>query len=541
MWRACKASRREGPPPQACTPAIRGSDGELVHDPLAKLELLKKSFFPPPPVVRLEDMLGFRYPTPLDSYVITESEIMKAINRPRSYKAAGPTGIPNRILQLLSNVILTTLHTLFNACFNIGHCPKAFKNSITVVLKKPESGDPANPRDYTMPKSYRPIALLETLSKVFETIMASRIAWMAEAYNLLPKGHMGGRRCTSTDHAVHSLVERIVAAWNKKKVVSALFLDVSGAFDNVSHTRLLHNLRKRRIDLRIVKWIHSFLRGRSTSIRTNEATTEGSEIDTGIPQGSPLSPVLYLFYNADLLDIGSKYEAVVTSGFIDDIMLAVTGENATVNVKMLVELHREAIKWAKMHGCQFSISKYQLTHFSKRGKEDIDIPLNLGTQVVPAKPYSRFLGAILDCNLDWREQVNQVKMKATKSIVAIAKLAGSTWGGCLLSIRQIYEAIVIPQLTYCCSVWYSPHGTKNHRKWMLTALQTVQARALRVVTGAFKATPRPALDIEANVIPIKQRLEKLTYNTMLRIASTPTYNRIIEGRSKRRHRQLPPL
>ena len=76
---------------------------------------------------------------------------------------------------------------------------------------------------------------------------------------------------------------------------------------------------------------------------------------------------------------------------------------------------------------------------------------------------------------------------------------------------------------------------------MLEALQMIQARALRVVTGAFKATPRPALDIEASVIPIKQRLEKLTYSTMLRIAATPTYSRIIEGRSKRRHRQVPPL
>ena len=239
--------------------------------------------------------------------------------------------------------------------------------------------------------------------------------------------------------------------------------------------------------------------------------------------------------------MGARHKAVLTSGFIDDVMLAATGDSITGNVEMLEELHGEAIGWAEKHGCQFSISKYQLTHFSKKDDEDIDTPLILGAQTVDAEPHSRFLGVIMDNRLNWREQVNQVRMKASKSIVAMAKLAGSTWGGCLLSIRQIYEAVVIPQLTYCSSVWYSPSGTKNHRKWMLGALQTVQARALRVVTGAFKATPRPALDIEANVIPIKQRLERLTYNTMLRIAATPTYSQIIKSRSKRRGRQLPPL
>ena len=307
---------------------------------------------------------------------------------------------------------------------------------------------------------------------------------------------------------MHSLVERITTAWNKNKAVSALFLDVSGAFDNVSHSRLLHNLKKRRIDIRIVEWIGSFLQGCSTSIRTNEASTENIDIDTGVPQGPPLSPILYLFYNADLVDIGDNYPTVLTLGFIDDIMFAVTDNEITENIEMLKQLHEEAAEWAERHGCQFSIGKYQLTHFSNENGRGRGLPLILGSHTVKAKPHSRFLGVRMDCRLNWKEQVNQVKMKASRSIVAMGKLAGSTWGGNLLTIRQIYEAVVIPQLTYCCSVWYSPPGTKNHRKWKLKTLQTVQARALRVVTGSFRATSLPALDIEAYVLPIRQRLEK---------------------------------
>ena len=142
------------------------------------------------------------------------------------------------------------------------------------MLKKPGSNDPVEPRDYSEPKAYRPIALLETIGKALETILAKRIAYLAETYHLLPRVHMGGRRCTSTEHAVHLLIGKILAAWNKECVASALFLDVSGAFDDVSHERLLHNLKKRQIDNHIVAWIKSFLSNQTTIIKTSEYTSD---------------------------------------------------------------------------------------------------------------------------------------------------------------------------------------------------------------------------------------------------------------------------
>ena len=113
-------------------------------------------------------------------------------------------------------------------------------------------------------------------------------------------------------------------------MATLLTLDVSGAFDNTAHQRLIHNLRKRQVPLRIVNWIASFLCHRTTEIVLMEGAMGQISTNTGIPQGSPLSPILYLFYNADLIDwIHTAYpgRAMVT-GYIDDICILVWSRSA---------------------------------------------------------------------------------------------------------------------------------------------------------------------------------------------------------------------
>lgn len=79
-----------------------------------------------------------------------------------------------------------------------------------------------------------------------DAVIARRISFAVEMHGLLPGEHMGGRKGRSTEHVTHVLLERIYTAWyvSGTDVASLLLLDVSGAFDNVSHPRLIHNLRK---------------------------------------------------------------------------------------------------------------------------------------------------------------------------------------------------------------------------------------------------------------------------------------------------------
>lgn len=85
-------------------------------------------------------------------------------------------------------------------------------------------------------------------------------------------------------------------------------------FNNVSHFRLLHNLRKRRIHERTVRWIASFLADRSTVISFDASKSEFYETTTGIPQGSPLSPILYLFHNMDLVETCNQEPNTIAMG-----------------------------------------------------------------------------------------------------------------------------------------------------------------------------------------------------------------------------------
>lgn len=121
------------------------------------------------------------------------------------------------------------------------------------------------------------------IGKALDTVIAARISWPTEEYSLLPRGHLGGRKGISTKFALHSLIERIHAAWTRGKVAALLCLDISGVYNNVSHKRLLYNLRKRRIGGAVAKLIASFLKDRQTRIKLPDYLSDFLPTAPGIP------------------------------------------------------------------------------------------------------------------------------------------------------------------------------------------------------------------------------------------------------------------
>jgi exonuclease III len=332
MWRIAKWARNRGGQ-AGIIPTLR-QEGRTAETAEQKVNLLRETFFPPPPPADLSDIESQMHNHNISRDIafpeINEHETTKAIRKAPPDKAPGPDTIPNKVWRTLTTVpiLIQALKALFNSCIRVGYNPQHFQTSTTVVLRK------AAPRDFRLPKSYRPIALLNTLGKILESIIALRISWALEEQGLLPKGHLGGRKGVSADHAFQLILDEVYRAWGRGHKASMLLLDISGAFDNVSHRRLIHNVRTMRLGW-IANWLQSFLSNRHTQLQLPGFLSELITTSTGIPQGSPLSPILFLIFNTPLIRtlvhrIGSA--GTTSFGWIDDSCVLATGRTYAENI-----------------------------------------------------------------------------------------------------------------------------------------------------------------------------------------------------------------
>jgi hypothetical protein len=101
------------------------------------------------------------------------------------------------------------------------------------------------------------------------------------------------------------VVNKIKGAWRRKKVAAMLFLDIEGAFPNAVTDRLLHNMRKNKVPEEYMLFVEWMLSGRRTRLKFDDFLSDWVPIDNGIGQGDPLSMILYLYYNADLIEVAS--------------------------------------------------------------------------------------------------------------------------------------------------------------------------------------------------------------------------------------------
>ena len=196
--------------------------------------------------------------------------------------------------------------------FKLNVYPDEWRESITVVLRKP--GKPS----YADPKAYRPIALLNTLGKLFLSIIADNLSHFCKTRGVLLNNQFGGRPAQTTTDSMILMTHRIKEKWRRKKVVSVLFLDVQGAFPNIVKEVLIHNMHTRRVPSKYVNLVNLMLTGRKTRLSFDDYTSDPVPINNGNNQGCPLSMIYYAFYNAGLLELsppGTKNEEQF--GFIE--------------------------------------------------------------------------------------------------------------------------------------------------------------------------------------------------------------------------------
>ena len=365
---------------------------------------------------------------------VTASEVRDAIFGASPTSAPGPSGITNQAVRWAWDVASAELVTLFALSARIGHHPAPYHQSVSVALQKPRKPD------YTIPRAYRLIALLDCVGKVLERIQARRLSYLSSIHGLVSQAQFGGLPGRSTDDALLCFLHDVEAAKNHGKVTSSLTFDIQGYFDHINHACLLSTLVNLRVPLLIVRWVRSFLSDRSTALCLDGIRDVMAAVQTGVPQGLPVSPILTAYYSSTLTARFTEYSAALQDDplfpedatapslmiFVDDGHIYVSSDSLEANSEILEAAYAVAEAWAVSHGLRLDPEKRELQHFSTRRVDDnvsptvsLPGPEGVGAVEVVAQPTLKWLGVLLDRRLLFREQTRSSCAKAEQALGAL--------------------------------------------------------------------------------------------------------------------------
>ena len=372
------------------------------------------------------------------------------------------------------------------------HVPSLWRESTGIFIPKPGK------TDYNHPKSYRTI----TLSPVMLKLQEKAILWhMQHDLNItknISKRQYGFKKGCSTEAALHKVAHTIERRIAKKGFVLGVFLDIEGAFDNVSFKAISEAIRNTKADPSTAQWIINMVTNRYISI-THKQTTKRIQVRRGCPQGGILSPFLWNLVIDDLLNYSAKDIPGYLQAFADDLSSLAEGNDLDVIWERTQRTITTIENWCSTKGLSVSTLKTKIVMFTWNRKWTLR-PIKVGNTPIELSPTVKFLGVTLDSKLNYNEHINKITNKATASLMQCKKAVGPTWGLTPKTCKWIYTAVVRPILTYCVSVWIRATHTQHNAK----KIERVQALALRIMSGAMPSTPFNALNYitnTTNIIP----------------------------------------
>ncbi len=167
------------------------------------------------------------------------------------------------------------------------------------------------------------------------------------------------------------IIKKIHTVWSdmRRRVVSLLSLNEKNAFDNVMHSKLLHDMKKRKVSKLLLKFVKNFLRNQRITITIDDYTMMKRSMNVDISQDSLLSLILYLFYNANLLKACDDIKLKISfTNFMNDINILIYKEFIKCNCRVLSKIYDKCEQWLKTHDIKFLITKHKLIHFMKTSK-----------------------------------------------------------------------------------------------------------------------------------------------------------------------------
>ena len=303
-------------------------------------------------------------------------ELLQAV--PAKKTAPGKDNIDWVMIKVAIDHIPQFFLQAYSYLFQCGQHPSVWKEAIGIIIPK------KNKPDYSLPKSYRPISLIPCLSKLLERVFSHRTSYHANvSSDLLHPSQMGGRKQRSAIDAIlllQDFTERQIA---KNKIVTSVFLDVMGAFDRIQADKLCQILSEKKLPPSFVSWVQSFLSGRKISLLFDGQLSQPYHV-TGAPQGSPISPLLFLLYLSPLFPPVPR-KGLLEISFVDDISISYSSYSVKKNISQLQDYLSNLFTKADSLSITFEKSKTELVHFSRK-KQALDNRLQIGDLIMIPKP-----------------------------------------------------------------------------------------------------------------------------------------------------------
>ena len=397
---------------------------------------------------------------------ISKEEVMDIINQLEN-KTTGPQSIPVNLLKLIADIIIEPLCAIIRNSFSSGIFPDALKISKVIPIHKGESAEELN--------NYRPISLLSIFDKIIEKLMHKRLYNFLNLHDTLFINQFGFRKNNSTSFALIQITEKIKETIDNKKYGCGIFIDLRKAFDTVNHEILLKKLNHYGIRGIALDWFRSYLSNRKQYVFHNGESSKYQNITCGVPQGSVLGPLLFLIYISDSPNISNIFQFFL---FADDTNIYCEADSPErlelIINKELKKLH----EWLIVNRLSLNIDKTNFVVFHPYNKPlKQNITLKIYKKAISEKDYVKYLGVLIDSTLTWKNHIDNVSSKISKSIGLLYKIRHFV----TMDIMKIlYYSLVYPHLLYAIEVWGSADDTHLNKLFLL------QKRIVRLITFSDK-------------------------------------------------------
>lgn len=399
---------------------------------------------------------------------IDTNTILKTIQHLKNKGSAGVDGISNVLLKVIAPYIIKPLYKLINRSLRNGTVPDSFKIAQIIPIYK--GRDAGSQHEYT---NYRPISLLQSLSKVLEKLVDSQLRRYLKYQDVLYSKQFGFRGRRGCDQALLLFTDFAKKHISRGDKVLTAFLDLKKAFDTVDHEILLQKLMMYGVGGVANDWFRSYLRNRKQLVKIPSGEKSGLKIvNLGVPQGSVLGPLLFLLYMNDLAFCVPEFQTIL---FADDTSLSLAGQNYDQILVEFNQLLGRVSEWLRVNLLSLNVSKTKYMLF-KQQREHIDhvgVFIN-GEEVsrvgkgLKQETY-KYLGVLIGEDLSFSEHVDRIKGK----LISASFMLNQSKSFLPFKARlQVYRSLFECHLNFANIVW-------SINQKAISKLGAIQQKALR--------------------------------------------------------------